>query len=87
MWFEVRPDVGDEIAPQGSQRFDLYYAPGIINVAGTAAPLTYKIEHTNAKLEIRIETTPYENNSWCHVQPQSEGYCTAGGLDITFRRW
>jgi hypothetical protein len=32
MEFEGRPDVGDEITPQGSQRFDVKWPSGVINV-------------------------------------------------------
>ena len=87
MEFEGRPNVGSDIAPGGSQRFELkyYFDPFSVGVQ-YAAQLTYKVEKTNAKLEVWIETTPYVNNSRCEVVPASAGRCTAGGLGITFTR-
>ncbi len=82
--FEGRPQSGERIAPQGSQRFELKW--DLFSSEGYKAQLTYKIEHTNAKLEIWIETTRYSNNSRCEVVPASAGTCTAGGLGITFTR-
>ena len=81
------PNVGSDIAPGGSQRFELkyYFDPFSVGVQ-YAAQLTYKVEKTNAKLEVWIETTPYVNNSRCEVVPASAGRCTAGGLGITFTR-
>lgn len=84
--FEGRPYAGDEIAPGGSHRIDLKYGFNLSTAPQYAAQLTYKIEHTNAKLELWIETTPTQNNSRCAVVPASAGKCTAGGLGITFTR-
>jgi hypothetical protein len=86
MEFEGRPHVGDEIAPQGSQRFELKYGFDIVGGIQYGAQLTYKIENTNAKLEVWIDTTPTTNNSRCQVVPASAGTCTAGGLGITYTR-
>ena len=86
MEFEGRPNVGSDIAPRGSQRFELKYFFDLLGGVQYAAQLTYKIEKTNAKLEVWIETTPYFNNSRCEVVPASAGTCAAGGLGITFTR-
>jgi hypothetical protein len=80
--FEGRPNPGTEVAPGGIQRFDLKY--DWFSYDGYKAQLTYKVEHSNAKLEVWIETTSYSNNSRCEVVPASAGSCTAGGLGITF---
>jgi hypothetical protein len=84
MEFEGRPQVGSDIAPGGSQRFELKYGFDLIGGIQYAAQLTYKIEKTNAKLEVWIDTTPLSNNSRCEVVPASAGRCTAGGTQITF---
>jgi hypothetical protein len=86
MEFEGRPGVNDRIAPNGSQRFELKYGFDLLGGIQYAAQLTYKIEGTNAKLEVSINTTPFTNNSTCEVVPASAGSCTAGGLAITFRQ-
>lgn len=86
MEFEGRPGVNDRIAPNGSQRFELKYWFDLLGGIQYAAQLTYKIEGTNAKLEVSINTTPFTNNSTCEVVPASAGSCTAGGLAITFRQ-
>ena len=86
MEFEGKPHAGTEIAPKGSQRFELKYRFSFLHMIQYAAQLTYKIEKTNAKLEVWIETTPSSNNSRCEVVPASAGSCTAGGLGITFTR-
>ncbi len=86
MDFEGKPHVGDEIAPKGSQRFELKYRFSFLHMIQYAAHLTYKIEKTNAKLQAWIETTPSSNNSRCEVVPASAGRCTAGGLGITFTK-
>jgi hypothetical protein len=82
--FEGRAHTGTELAPGGTQTFDLKYY--YFSNDGYKAQLTYKIEHTNAKLEVWIETTSYTNNSRCEVVPSSAGSCTAGGLGITFKQ-
>lgn len=86
MEFEGKPHAGDRIAPKGTHRFELKYGPAFSAEVQYAAQITYKIEHTNAKLEVWIETTPTQNNSRCEVVPASAGRCTAGGLGITFTR-
>ena len=86
MEFEGRSEVGAEIAPGGSQRFELKDGFDIFPGIQYAAQMTYKIEQTNAKLEVWIDTTPTTNNSRCEVVPASAGRCTAGGLAITFTR-
>ena len=87
MEFEGRPDVGSDIAPKGSQRFELKYGFDIGAGAQYAAQLTYKIEHTNAKLEIEIWTTAYVNGSTCKVVPASAGTCrVADNTEITYTR-
>ncbi len=87
MEFEGRPHVGDDIAPKGNQRFELKYAFSINSGVQYAAQLTYKIEHTNAKLEIEIWTTAYRNGSTCKVVPASAGTCTvADNTEITYTR-
>jgi hypothetical protein len=83
MEFEGRPDVGSDIAPKGSQRFELKYGFDIGAGAQYAAQLTYKIEHTNAKLEIEIWTTAYVNGSTCKVVPASAGTCSVGPIGGT----
>ncbi len=69
--FEGRAHAGDELAPGATQRFDLSWEYGEwfgreenINYA---AQLTYKIEGTNGKLDVWIDTTRYTNNSRCQV--------------------
>jgi hypothetical protein len=84
MEFEGRPNVGSDIAPGGSQRFELKYGFDIFGGIQYAAQLTYKVEKTNAKLEVWIDTTPTSNNSRCEVVPASAGRCSAGGTSITF---
>lgn len=84
MDFEGRPNVGDEIAPKGSQTFELKHRFSIAPGIQCAAQLTYKIEKTNAKLEVWIDTTSLSNNSRCEVVPASAGRCTAGDQRITF---
>jgi hypothetical protein len=84
--FEGRPHSGSEINPGETQRWELKYGFSInLNEVQYAARLTYKIEHTNAKVEYTIETTPTSNNSTCEVIPASAGQCTATGLALTFR--
>ncbi len=82
--FEGRPQSGSEIAPNGSQRFELKYAFNIFHAPQYAAHLKYKVEKTNAKFEVFIYTTPSTNDSECVVVPATAGRCTAGGTDITF---
>lgn len=84
--FEGRPHIGSEIAPKGSQRFELKYRFSFFHMIQYAAEITYKIEKTHAKVEVYIETTPSSNNSRCEVVPASAGRCTAGGTNITFTR-
>ena len=87
MEFEGRPRVGSDIAPKGSQRFELKYGFSITTGVQYAAQLTYKIEHTNAKLEIEIWTTAYRNGSTCKVVPASAGTCrVADNTEITYTR-
>ena len=84
--FEGRPHSGSEIAPNGSQRFELKYGFNILHEPQYAAHLKYKIEKTNAKFEVFIYTTPSTNDSECEVVPASAGRCIAGGTNITFLR-
>ncbi len=80
--FEGHPQPGTALEPGSTQRFDLKW--DLFSSVGYKAQLTYKVEHTNAKLEIWIETTRFSNNSRCEVVPRTAGSCTAGGLGITF---
>jgi hypothetical protein len=86
MEFEGRPHDGTEIRPGGTQTWELKYGFNLVNLNEVqyAAKLTYKIEHTNGKVEYTIETTPTANNSTCVVIPASDGACTAEGLTLTF---
>jgi hypothetical protein len=88
MAFEGRPQDGTVINPGGSQRWELKYAfdPFALLTVQYAAKLTYKIEHTNGKVEFTIETTPTTNDSSCQVIPASDGVCTAAGVNLSFRR-
>jgi hypothetical protein len=84
--FEGRPHNGTEIEPKGSQRFELKYRFSFLHMIQYAAEITYKIEKSNDRVEVYIETTPSSNNSRCEVVPASAGRCTAAGTNITFTR-
>lgn len=81
--FEGRAQAGDELAPGGIQRFDLSWEFGSIwdysDDISYAAQLTYKIEGTNAKLKVWIDTTRYANTSRCEIESPFEWLPTLPG--------